>query len=135
MCPKRPIHVLLDQVRITREGGDAVVDHADANISGVRITGIAKMTDADIVEKYNEILDAQAALLQHWDKTVVEEPPGEKQIEYHGDSDQWVSPAAMCFAASSTTVGRMAKSPSASTIKSCRSRSSAGCSACMSDGA
>jgi hypothetical protein len=91
MCPKRPIHVLLDQVRITREGGDAVIDHADANISGVRITGIAKMTDADIVEKYNEILDAQAALLQQWDKTVVEEPPGEKQIEYHEDSDQWVS--------------------------------------------
>ena len=25
-----------------------------------------------------------------WDKTVVEEPPGEKQIDYHENSDQWV---------------------------------------------
>ena len=29
-------------------------------------------------------------LLEAWDKTVVEEPPGEKQIDYHEDSDQWV---------------------------------------------
>ena len=28
--------------------------------------------------------------MQHWDKTVVEEPPGEKQIDYHENSDQWV---------------------------------------------
>ena len=29
-------------------------------------------------------------LLAAWDKTVTEEPPGEKQIDYHEDSDQWV---------------------------------------------
>jgi len=38
------------------------------------------MTDAEVVEMYNQILDSQWALLQQWDKTVVEEPPGEKQI-------------------------------------------------------
>jgi len=47
MRPKRPTHVLMDQVRITREGGDAIIDHADANLSGERITGIATMTDAE----------------------------------------------------------------------------------------
>jgi hypothetical protein len=68
--------------------------HGDANVSGARMVigpRIASTSDAEIVEMYNEILDAQGALLQQWDKTVVEEPPGEKQIEYHEDSDQWVS--------------------------------------------
>ncbi len=90
MRPTRPRHVLIDQVRITREGNDAIIDHADANLSGACITGIAKMTDAEIVAMYNEILDSQWALLEAWDQTVVEEPPGEKQIDYHENSDQWV---------------------------------------------
>jgi len=93
MRPKTPTHVLIDQVRITREGNDAIIDHADANLSGARIAigpGIATMTDADIVEMYSDILDAQWGLLDGWDKTVVEEAPGEKQIDYHESSDQWV---------------------------------------------
>ena len=76
--------------KITREGTDAIIDHADANLSGACITGIAAMTDAEIVEMYNQILDSQWELLEAWDKTVVEEPPGEKQIDYHENSDQWV---------------------------------------------
>jgi hypothetical protein len=48
------------------------------------------MTDAVIVAIYNRILDSQWALLEAWDKTVVEEPPGEQQIDYHKNSDQWV---------------------------------------------
>jgi hypothetical protein len=76
-------------VRSAREGNAAIIDHAGANLSGARITGIATMSDAEIVEMYNQILDSQWALLQKWDKTVVEEPPGEKQIDYHENSDQW----------------------------------------------
>ena len=93
MRPKKPTHILIDQVRITPEGNDAMIDHADENVSGARIVigpSIASMSDADIVEMYNEIIDAQWGLLQQWDKTVVEEPPGEKQIDYHENSDQWV---------------------------------------------
>ena len=80
-------------MRITRDGTDAIIDHADANLSRARIAigpGIASMSDADIVDMYNEILESQWRLLQQWDKTVVEEPPGEKQIDYHENSDQWV---------------------------------------------
>jgi hypothetical protein len=90
MCPKKPTYTLMDQVRITRKGNDAIIDHADPNLSGARITGIATMSDAEIVEMYNEILDTQWGLLQQWDKTVVEEPPGEQHIDYHETSDQWV---------------------------------------------
>jgi hypothetical protein len=51
---------------------------------------MATMTDTEIVEMYNQILDSQWVLLEAWDKTVVEEPPGEKQIDYHANSDHWV---------------------------------------------
>ena len=93
MRTKKPTRVSIEQVRITREGNDAIVDHAEAGISGAHLTigpEIAAMTDADIVDLYNGILAAQERLLAAWDKTVTEEPPGEKQIDYHEDSDQWV---------------------------------------------
>ena len=92
MRPKRPTHVMIDQVRISREGETANIDHADPSLSSVHLTigpQIAAMTDADIVAMYNDVLDSQWALLQQWDKTVVEEPPGEPQMNYHESSDQW----------------------------------------------
>jgi hypothetical protein len=90
---KKPTRVSIEQVRITREGNDAIVDHAEAGISGAHLTigpEIAAMTDADIVDLYNGILESQHRLLAEWDKTVIEEPPGEKQTDYHENSDQWV---------------------------------------------
>ena len=48
------------------------------------------MTDADIADLYNDILESQQQLLAEWDTTVIEGPVGEKQIDYHEMSDQWV---------------------------------------------
>ena len=93
MRSKKPTRVSVEQVRIAREGNDAVVDHADAGISGAHLAigpEIATMTDAEIVDLYNGILESQHRLLAEWDKTVIEEPLGEKQIDYHEDCDQWV---------------------------------------------
>ena len=92
------------------------------------------MSDADIVDMYNEILDAQWALLQQWDKTVVEEPPGEKQIDYHEQSDQWVTRGDVlrCIIDDAGPNGEVTIQ---STTKSCRSRNSVACSASMPDGA
>ena len=90
---KKPTRAIIDQVRITREGNDAIIDCADAGISGTRLTigpDIATMTDREIINVFNGILAAQEQLLAAWDKTVTEEPSGEKQIDYHEDSDQWV---------------------------------------------
>ena len=90
---KRPTRAIIDQVRITREGNDAIIDYADAGIAGTRLTigpDIATMTDRDIIDVFNGVPAAQERLLAAWDKTVTEEPPGEKQIDYHEDSDQWV---------------------------------------------
>jgi hypothetical protein len=90
---RKPTRVLIDQVRITREGNDATIDYADAGISGTHLTigpDITTMTDREIIDVFNGILAAQERILAAWDKTVIEEPPGEKQIDYHENSDQWV---------------------------------------------
>ena len=90
---KKPSRALIDQVKITREGNDALIDHADAGISGTRIAigpQISAMTDADIVDLYNGILASQQRLLAGWNKTVIEEPLGEEQIDYHENCGQWV---------------------------------------------
>ena len=89
---KKPTGAVIDQVRITREGNDAIIDYADAGIAGTRVTigpDIATMTDREIIDLFNGILAAQERLLAAWDKTVTEETPGEKQIDYHEDSGQW----------------------------------------------
>jgi hypothetical protein len=72
---KKPIHALIDQVRITRDGNDAIIDYADPEISGTRLTigsQIKTMTDRDIVDLLNGVITAQERLLAGWNKTVVE---------------------------------------------------------------
>ena len=56
---KKPTRAIIDQVRITREGNDAIIDYADAGISGTRFTigpDIATMTDREIIGVFNGIL-------------------------------------------------------------------------------
>ena len=91
---------------------------------------MATMTDREIVDVYNGILAAQERLLAAWDKTVTEEPPGEKQIDYHDDSGQWV-PRGDVLRCIIDDGGREEKSLSISTTRNCHSPNSAGCSRFM----
>ncbi len=91
------------------------------------------MTDREIIDVFNGILDAQERLLAAWDKTVTEEPPGEKQIVYHEDSDQWV-PRGDVLRCMIDDCGPNGEAPSTSKTKNCRWRNSGGCSASMPDG-
>ncbi len=93
MRKKKPILAVIDQVRITRDGNDAIIEYADPTISDTRLTigpQIKSMTDRDIVDVFNGVMAAQQRLLEDWDGTVTEIPPGRPQIEHHQDSDQWV---------------------------------------------
>ena len=90
---KKPVRALIDQVRITREGNDAIIEYVDPEISGTRLTigsQTETMTDRDIVDVLNGVLKAQEQLLVGWNKTVVEIQPGKRQVEYNKESDQWV---------------------------------------------
>lgn len=132
MRPKKPTHVLIDQVRITRNGNDAIIDHADANLSGARMAmgaGIAAMTDADIVEMYNDILASQ---WQPWRPWTRQSPKSRWARSRSTTTKRAINGPreATCSDASSTTADRMGRSSSISTTKSCRSRTSAAYSAC-----
>ena len=93
MRKKKPVHALIDQVRITRDGNDAIIEYADPEISGTRLTigpQIGTMTDREIVDVFNGAKAALEGLLPAWNKTVVEIQPGKRQIEYHKETGEWV---------------------------------------------
>ena len=90
---KRPRPASPDQVRITREGETAVIEYADPSVGVVNLQvgpSLAAMTDAQVLDLFNEMLEAQAEIAAGVDPTLTEIPPGLPQIEYSERSDQWV---------------------------------------------
>jgi hypothetical protein len=131
MRPKKPTHILIDQVRITREGNEAIIDPADENVSGARIAigaGIATMTDADIVEMYNDISTLSG---RSWTRGTRRSSKNRRARSRSTTTRTAIngSRAATCSAASSTTAVRTGKLSSALMIKSCRWRNSSACGA------
>ena len=93
MRAKKPVRASLDQVRITREGNAATIEHADTTISTTHLTigeAIEQMSDSEILDIYNSVIDAQEQSLRDWDNTITEIPPGKPQIKFNRDSEQWV---------------------------------------------
>ena len=93
MRKKRPRPTSLDQVRITREGETAVIEYADPSVRVVNLQvglSLAEMTDGEVLELFNDMLEAQAEIAEGVDPTLTEIPPGLPQIEYNERSDQWV---------------------------------------------
>ena len=90
---KRPRPASPDQVRVTREGETAVIEYADPSVRVVNLQvgpSLAAMTDAEVLEMFNDMLEAQAEFAAGLDRTLTEIPPGLPQIEYNERSEQWV---------------------------------------------
>ena len=126
---KKPTRAIIDQVRITREGNDAIIDYADPGLAGTRLTigpDLATMTDRDIIDVFNGILAAQE---ESSPPATRQSPKNRRERNKSTITKIAISGfrAANCSAASSTMPGRMGKSPSISTTKSCRWRNSGGC--------
>ena len=93
MRPRRPRPASPDEVRISREGDSAIIEYADPRIRGVHMRfgpALATMTDAQVLERFNLMLEAQAEHAAGVDRTLTEIPPGRPQIEYYDRGDQWV---------------------------------------------
>lgn len=89
---RRPRPALPDEVRITREGDTAVIEYADSSIRTVHLQlgpAIAGMTDAQVLDRFNAMLEAQAERAASVDRTLTEVPPGCPQIAYYERGDQW----------------------------------------------
>ena len=90
---KRPQPASPDQVRITREGETAVIEYADSSVRVVNLQvgpSLAAMTEAEVLEMFNDMLEAQAEYAAGLDRTLTEIRPGLPQIEYNERSEQWV---------------------------------------------
>ena len=88
---KRPRPASPDQVQITREGVTVVIKYADPSIQVVNLQvapSLAAMTDAEVLELFNDMLEAQAEIAAGVDPILTEIPPGLPQIEYNERSDQ-----------------------------------------------
>ncbi len=89
---KKPQHASLDEVRIERDGEYAVITFVDEAIGGMHLrlgAEVQRMSDMEILDRYNEVVTAMQAGVDAWDRTVVEIPEGKPQIEYAPSSEQW----------------------------------------------
>lgn len=94
MKRRRPSSVSRDEVRITRDGDTAIIEHADPAVwkTNLRVgPEMASMTDAEILHVYNEGLAAQAHAIDTYDNVCVEIPPGRPQIRWDERCRQWVA--------------------------------------------
>ena len=90
---KKPRKASIDEVRITRAGEIAIIENADPSISVVRLTvgpKLGSMTDAAVLDLFNDVIEAQRAMAAGYDDKLIEIPPGKPQIQYSEQSDQWV---------------------------------------------
>ena len=90
---KKPQRASLREVRIERDGEYAVITFVDESIGGMHLrlgADVQGMSDSEILERFNEVVDAMEARVDAWDRTVVEIPVGKPQIEFSSGSEQWV---------------------------------------------
>jgi hypothetical protein len=83
----------LDQVKISRNGEVAVVTYADPEIGDTHIRfgpEVRGMSDQQILDRHNEILEIQDELRRTTEYVAREIPFGKPQIEYSPLSGQWV---------------------------------------------
>ena len=82
-----------DEVVVTRDGESAIIAYKEEGVPTTHLTigpGIAQMTDREVVERFNDMLRAQARLAAEYKHIAVEVPLGSPQIDFAPRSDQWV---------------------------------------------
>ncbi|MBL7062397.1 MAG: hypothetical protein ISS54_06655 [Dehalococcoidia bacterium] len=92
MRMKKPYVATLDQVRITREGEYGVIEYLEPNVSGVHLKlgpEVQVMTDKEILDCHNRILEVQQRMAMEYEHVAVEIPEGRPQIEYFALGNQW----------------------------------------------
>ncbi|HVT60530.1 MAG TPA: hypothetical protein VHR45_19310 [Thermoanaerobaculia bacterium] len=90
---KKPCVATLEEVRITRDGEEAVIEFVEAGISTTHFRigpEIQAMSDQAVLDLFNEYIRAQERLAADYDHIAVEIPPGKPQIKYFAEGYQWV---------------------------------------------
>jgi hypothetical protein len=75
----------MDEVRITRKGDTATIEHADPTVSTTHLTigpQLGSMNDSAILDLFNATIEAQERLASEYDHTLIKIPPGISQIRH-----------------------------------------------------
>ena len=89
---KRPHVATLDEVAITREDDGAVIAYRDRTVRTTHFRlgpEVHRMTDREILDRFNAGIRATEALAADYQHVAVEVPPGRPQIAYSSRGDQW----------------------------------------------
>ena len=93
MRKKRPHVAVLDELKIVRKGQYAEIEYCDPTVAGVTLKlgpEVQNMTDQEIVNRLNDVIQAQQKMAAEHEYVAVEIPEGYPQIRYSEDCDQWV---------------------------------------------
>ena len=94
MRKRRPRIARLDQVKISRDGEDAIIEFRDSALETTHLRigpQVQQMTDEEILLLFNQTI---AAMIRNRDElgeyVAVEVPAGGRQVEHHpGTTNQW----------------------------------------------
>jgi hypothetical protein len=89
---KRPHVASLDEIKITRHADGVVIQYADERVwtTDYKLGPEAeKLTDQEILERWNEHVAATEQLMAEYKHVAVEIPPGKPQIRYFDKGHQW----------------------------------------------
>jgi hypothetical protein len=91
--PKRPYVASADQVRITRDGDDAIIEYADEDVATTHLRmgaeKLASMTDEELLAFWNEGIEASEAHRESLSYTATEIPVGKSQLQFFEAGNQW----------------------------------------------
>ncbi|MCK4640588.1 MAG: hypothetical protein KAU06_04560 [Candidatus Marinimicrobia bacterium] len=92
MRKKKPYQAKLEEVTISRDGDNAIITYRDPDVAttyfrlGAEIDG---MTDREILDLFNQTIDARELLAATYHHVAIEVSAGHPQIKYFADGDQW----------------------------------------------
>ena len=94
MRRKRPRIARLDQVKISRDGEDAIIQFPDSDMATTHLRigrQVQDMSDAEILLVFNQTIVAQIRNRDELSEYVaIEVPVGSPQVEHHpGTTNQW----------------------------------------------
>lgn len=83
-----------DEIRITREsdGETALIEYAEENIAATHFKigpALKSMTDAQVLERFNETIAAMDQARRGYKHVAIEVPIGQPQIEWSERASQW----------------------------------------------
>jgi hypothetical protein len=92
MRMKKPYIATLDQVRISRQGEYGIIEYIEPDVFTTNLKiglQVGQMSDQEILDKHNQILQVQLQLVAEYEHIAFEIPVGSPQIEYSTLCRQW----------------------------------------------